>query len=173
MTEQAIDIEGYDKVAPTSETITIEVTGNVINFYYTKRTDLSYTVNYLEKGTNAVLADQKVVTGQVYKSEVTEQAIDIANYNKENPTSATIVIELTGNVINFYYTKATSSYTVNYLEVGTNKVLRTAKVVEDVNVGTVITSSNEVVDITGYGFHSTDKATLTVTRNDANNIINI
>ena len=173
VTEQAIDIAGYDKVAPTSETITIEVTGNVINFYYTKRTDLSYTVNYLEKGTNAVLAPQKVVNGQTYKDEVTEQAIDITNYNKENPTSATIVIELTGNVINFYYTKATSSYTVNYLEVGTNKVLRTAKVVEDVNVGTVITSSNEVVDIDGYGFHSTDKATLTVTRDATNNVINI
>ena len=53
--ENAIDIFGYNKVNE-QETIEIGVDDNVINFYYTKRTDLSYTVNYLEKDTNAVLA---------------------------------------------------------------------------------------------------------------------
>ena len=37
-------VSGYDKVAPTSETITIEVEDNVINFYYTAK-EVNYTVN--------------------------------------------------------------------------------------------------------------------------------
>ena len=114
VTENAIDITGYDKVAPTTKLITIEVENNVINFYYTKRTDLVYEVNYLEKGTNVVLAPQRVVTNQTYKDTVTENAIEISGYDKVAPTSATITIEVTGNVINFYYTKRTDlSYTVN------------------------------------------------------------
>ncbi|MCL1974723.1 MAG: hypothetical protein FWG61_01010, partial [Firmicutes bacterium] len=56
ITENAIDITGYNKVAPTSATITIAEEGNIINFYYTARNDLSYEVNYLEQGTNKVLA---------------------------------------------------------------------------------------------------------------------
>jgi hypothetical protein len=43
VTEEAIDIEGYNKVEPTTVTITLAVSGNVINFYYTARTDIEYT----------------------------------------------------------------------------------------------------------------------------------
>ena len=69
MTEEAIDITGYVAEEPTSQTITIQVEGNVINFYYTKRTDLSYTVNYLEKDTDVVLAEAKVVNGKTYQKD--------------------------------------------------------------------------------------------------------
>ena len=106
VTETAIEIDGYNKVEET-KSIVIEVEGNVINFYYTKRTDLSYTVNYLEKDTNEVLADAKVVNCQTYKSSVTENAIEIVGYDKVDPTEQLIVIEVEGNVINFYYTKRT------------------------------------------------------------------
>jgi hypothetical protein len=103
VTENAIDIVGYNKVDPTSATITIAVDGNVITFYYTARTDLSYVVNYLEQDTDAVLADQKVVGGQTYLAEVTESAIVITGYDQVAPTSVTITIAETGNVITFYY----------------------------------------------------------------------
>ena len=80
-------------------------------YYYAKweaRTDLSYTVNYLEKDTEKVLATPKVVDGQTYGKEVTENAIEIEGYNKVEPTTATITIEVDNNVINFYYTLAPS-----------------------------------------------------------------
>ena len=51
LTESAIDIDGYVKVEPTSETITIGMNENIIKFYYTKRTDLSYTVKYIDQET--------------------------------------------------------------------------------------------------------------------------
>ena len=105
VTEYAIDIEGYNKVDPTEVTITIAVSGNVIDFYYTARTDLSYVVNYLEQGTDAVLRPQKPVFGQTFGTDVTEYAIDIEGYNKVDPTEVTITIAVSGNVITFYYVK--------------------------------------------------------------------
>ena len=50
VTENAIDIDGYNKVNPTSGNITITTGKNEYTFYYTKRTDLSYTVNYYYNG---------------------------------------------------------------------------------------------------------------------------
>ena len=103
--ETAIDIDGYNKVAPTSAEITIgaDETKNVITFYYTARTDLTYTVNYLESGTNKPLAPAKVVQNQTFGTEVTERAIFIKGYRRVNPTKETITIGVEENVINFYY----------------------------------------------------------------------
>ena len=103
VTENAIDVAGYNTLAPTSISKTLAVSGNEFVFYYCARSDLSYVVNYLEQGTNKVLATQKVVGSQVFGTQVTESAIDIAGYNKVAPTSATITIGVSGNVINFYY----------------------------------------------------------------------
>ena len=50
VTENAIDIDGYNKVNPTSADITITTGKNEYTFYYTKRADLSYTVNYYYNG---------------------------------------------------------------------------------------------------------------------------
>ncbi|NLN47984.1 MAG: VWA domain-containing protein, partial [Clostridiales bacterium] len=94
---------------------------------YTPITNLSYTVNYLEKDTGKALADPKTMTGQTFGKVVTENAIDIVGYNKVLPTSKSITIAMSGNVITFYYTAKCLCYTVNYLEQGTNKVLAPAK----------------------------------------------
>ena len=71
---------------------------------FTLRTDLSYTVRYLEDGTAGVLAGEKTVGGQAFGTTVTETAPDIAGYtltSDKNPQSITIG---TGeNVITFYY----------------------------------------------------------------------
>ena len=50
--ERAIDIAGYVKPEVATQSIEIGVEGNVIDFYYTKRSDLSYVVNYYEKDTD-------------------------------------------------------------------------------------------------------------------------
>ena len=115
VTENAIDIDGYNKVDPTSGNITITTGKNEYTFYYTKRNDLSYTVYYKEQGTENELADAKVVDGQKFGDVVTENAIDIDGYNKVNPTSADITITTGKNEYTFYYTKRNDlSYTVNY-----------------------------------------------------------
>ena len=165
MTESAIDVAGYNKVDPASATITIGTEGNVINFYYTKRTDLSYTVNYLEQGTGKVLHEAKTVDGQTFGAEVTESAIDITGYNKIDPTDATITIAVKGNEINFYYAKRTDlSYTVNYLKAEKNPITEEITVVKDkdgkpVSVAESVTRYNKTyreiytetaVDVNGY-----------------------
>ena len=71
---------------------------------FTIRTDLSYTVRYLEDGTARELNGAKVVGGQTFGATVTESAINIPGYtmtSDKNPQSITIG---TGeNVITFYY----------------------------------------------------------------------
>ena len=99
ITETPVAVAGF--VAPEAQTITIAVEDNVINFYYTRRTDLAYTVNYLEAGTNAVLAAPATVAGQTFGSTVTVNPIAIAGY--ATPDAQTVTIAVTGNVVNFYY----------------------------------------------------------------------
>ena len=172
VTENAIDIDGYNKVDPTSANITITTGTNEHTFYYTKRNDLSYTVYYKEQGTENELADAKVVNGQKFGDVVTENAIDIDGYNKVNPTSAEITITTGTNEHTFYYTKRNDlSYTVNYLEKDTNTVLHEAKTVGNQIFGTIITSSDEVITIDGYNYDSVDKTTLTIGTSE--NVINI
>ena len=149
ITESAIEIDGYNKVAPTSGEVEITTGTNEITFYYEKRTDLSYTVNYLEKGTNNVLEDAKVVGDQTFGDKITESAIEIDGYNKIAPTSGEVEITTGKNEITFYYEKRTDlSYTVNYLEKETNKVLAPASVATNQTFGDKITES--AIEIDGY-----------------------
>ena len=169
VTENAIDIDGYNKVNPTSADITITTGTNEYTFYYTKRNDLSYTVYYKEQGTENELADAKVVNGQKFGDVVTENAIDIDGYNKVNPTNANITITTGKNEYTFYYTKRNDlSYTVNYLEKGTNNVLHEAKTVGNQTFGAEVTASvtNDAIEkpetIDGYNCVEVDKETLTI-----------
>ena len=172
--DEVIDIDGYNYDSVDKETLTIQAGENVINVYYTKRTDLSYKVNYLEKTTNKVLHEQKVVENMTFESIVTSanEVIDIDGYNYDSVDKDTLSITTGENIINIYYTKRNDlSYTVNYLEKNTNKVLSEAKVVENVTFETVITSANEVITIDGYNYDSVDKDTLTISTGE--NVINI
>ena len=92
MTEEAIDINGYDKVLPVSQKLTIGTGENEITFYYTKRADLSYTVNYLELDTNIALTEPKNVDNQMFGTVVEESAVNIDGYDKVNPTSAKLTV---------------------------------------------------------------------------------
>ena len=117
VTENAIDIDGYNKVYPTSAKITITTGTNEHTFYYTKRNDLSYTVNYLEKDTNTVLHEAKTVGNQTFGTIITssDEVITIDGYNYDSVDKTTLTIGTSENVINIYYTKRTDlSYTVNY-----------------------------------------------------------
>ena len=187
VTENAIDIDGYNKVNPTSANIKITTGTNEHTFYYTKRNDLSYTVNYLEKDTNNVLHTAKTVENQTFgtvvTASVTNNAIEkpeaIDGYNCVEVDKGTLTIGTSTNEINFYYTKRNDlSYTVNYLEKDTNNVLHTAKTVESQTFGTVVTASvtNDAIEkpetIDGYKCVEVNKETLTIGTDISKNVIN-
>ena len=170
------DIPGYvyDSVSIDPLVLSDNTTLNVMNIYYTKRTDLSYTVNYLEKDTNKVLNQSKKVNNVEFETVINASdeiiAIDGYVFNSVNPQELTIT---TGsNVINIYYTKRTDlSYTVNYLEKDTNRVLNESKKVNNVEFETVINASDEIIAIDGYKFVSADKNTIVI--DTKNNEINL
>ncbi len=152
--ENAIDIPGYVIVGSTNQTIEIGENENEIVFYYEKRTDLNYTVKYLEKDSdeddsnNVILHEPKVVNGQTYKETVTESAIDIPGYNKIEPNDKSIEIGLNENEIVFYYEKKTDlSYTVKYLEKDTDIEID-KKVVNGKTFKETVTE--HAIDIPGY-----------------------
>ena len=152
--ETAVDIAGYNPVE-TKQSITITAGENVLVFYYTARTDLGYTVKYLEQGTEKELHDVKSVTGKTFGETYEETAVDIAGYNPVE-TKQSITITTGENVLVFYYTARTDlTYTVKYLwtdgnGTGSGTAIEGVqdKVVENVTFGDVIVEGP--IDITGY-----------------------
>ena len=172
--DEVIEIDGYKYDSVDKETLTIGTGENIINIYYTKKADLSYKVNYLEKDTNKVLSTQKVVNNQTFEDviESKNEVISIDGYNYDSVDKETLTIGTGENVINIYYTKKTDlSYKVNYLEKDTNKVLSTQKVEGNQTFEDVIESKNEVISIDGYNYDRADKETLTIGTGE--NVINL
>ena len=164
----------YDSVNVDPLVLSDNTVLNVMNIYYTKRTDLSYTVNYLEKDTNVVLNQSKEVNDVKFETVINgrNEIIDITGYEFDSLNPEKLVIDVENNVINIYYTKRTDlSYTVNYLEKDTNKVLNQSKVVNDVEFETVINGRNEIIEIDGYVFNSVNPEELTIGTDS--NVINI
>ena len=172
--DEIIDIDGYNYDSVDKDTLIITTGENIINIYYTKRTNLSYTVNYLEKDTNKVLSPVKTVPNQTFENVINsnDEIIGIDGYNYDSVDKNTLIITTGENVINIYYTKRIDlSYKVNYLEKDTNKVLNPQKIVNNVEFESVINSSDEVISIDGYNYDSVDKDILTITTGE--NVINI
>ena len=97
-------IDGYTADKPVvsgtmlAENVEVTVT-------YSKRTDLSYTVNYYWNGTTTPVKESKTVTGQTFNASVTEKPIAIEGYTPVSMASKTVTITIGENVINFYYYK--------------------------------------------------------------------
>ena len=170
------DIPGYvyDSVSIDPLVLSDNTTLNVMNIYYTKRADLSYTVNYLEKGTEKVLNPAKNVDNVEFEKVIkaSDEVIEIDGYVFDSVDKDTLKIGTEKNVMNIYYTKrADLSYTVNYLEKDTNKVINQSKEVNNVEFEKVINASDEIITINGYKFVSADKNTIVV--DIENNEINL
>ena len=105
--DEKIDIVGYNYVSATPASLTIGTGENVINLYYTKRTDLSYTVNYYWNGTTQTVANSTTVNDQTFDTEVTVSPAQIEGYTPVSSAEKTIKIDADNskNVINFYYYK--------------------------------------------------------------------
>ena len=135
--ENAIDIYGYDKVDPTSVTIELEEIGNEITFYYTKRTDLSYTVNYLEKDTNKTLHESKEVGNITYNSVIksNDEVIEIYGYEFDSVDKEELVIDVEDNEINVYYNVLYGTVKTIYVDLDnkviSDSIISTGKVEEE------------------------------------------
>ena len=155
---------------------TIHITGNVelVGTWTKNANTAAYTVNYLEKTTNKVLHEPKTVSNVAFEAVITsaDEKINIDGYNYDSVDKDSLTIGTGENVINIYYTKRGDlSYTVNYLEKTTNKVLHEPKTVSNVAFEAVITSADEKINIDGYNYDSVDKDSLTIGTGE--NVINI
>lgn len=89
----------------------------------------TYTVNYLEKGTNTKVADSKTISKNANNEDlyigdkVTEYALTLNNYNLVSNSQESITLAKEGNVINFYYELKDSKIVVHHREKGTGKKL--------------------------------------------------
>lgn len=115
----------YDSVNVDSLVLSDNTVLNVMNIYYTKRTDLRYTVSYLEKHTNVVLRDSKVVNNVEFDAVInaSDEIITIDGYvfNSVNPEELTIT---TGsNVINIYYTVLHGTVKVKYVDSNDKEII--------------------------------------------------
>ena len=164
VTESAISVPDYTALAPTKVTTTLNATNNEIIFYYTPNTNTQYTVHYYLAGTNYSVVADKIVTGQVMNTTVTENAVHVAGYTAD-AASKTLILVATDNEITFYY-RANSDieyteyteYTVHYYLIGTTTALVSDKIVTGQNMSTTITEN--AVAIAGYTVDFASKSLL-------------
>ena len=98
------EVEGY---VPNRTVVSGEMPGYARTelVTYTKRTDLSYTVNYYWNGTTEEVAASKTVSGQTYQDVIKESPIPVEGYTAVGGAEQTLTITTGTNVINFYYYK--------------------------------------------------------------------
>ena len=94
-----------------------------------KRTDLSYTVNYVDKNTGSEIHQSVVKGDKTFGDKVTgaSEKVNIANYTyvEATPDPLTISTDATKNVITLYYTKdapTPGTFDFNGVVSGDNKV---------------------------------------------------
>ena len=85
----------------------------------------TYTVNYLEKGTNSKLAEAKTDQNIPINTQIkaTDEIIEIAGYNYDSADKEILTLGTEENVINLYYTKKESSVLVHHYKENTTEQL--------------------------------------------------
>lgn len=97
-----------------AKTVTADITVTVTT---QKRTDLSYTIKYVEKGTtNEIMApttvDNQEFGAEIVSSTITAPEITGFKYDSRTPNTLTIGADVNQNVITLYYTR--NEYKVTY-----------------------------------------------------------
>lgn len=102
--ETVTDFDKQSYTYAAQENVTADITVTVET---TKRTDLSYTVNYYWNGTTQTVANSTTVNDQTFDTEVTVSPAQIEGYTPVSSAEKTIKIDADNskNVINFYYYK--------------------------------------------------------------------
>ena len=116
VTENSVAVDGYKLLSENTQSIVIDTENNVINFYYTKRSDLTLTVSYVEKETGTKLRADKTIKNLVFGEKVDIASIveDIAGYKYVESVPYEVTVKLSGNAVTLYYEKDVFGYTVEY-----------------------------------------------------------
>ena len=102
----------------TPQKKTAKILGNgglIVNYYYTRKTDLAYTVKYIDKTTGIVL-EEKTVENQTYEKEISaeEEKKEFQEYIYESSEPEILKIGLGENIINIYYVKKAGKVIVHH-----------------------------------------------------------
>ena len=164
--DEAIEIDGYvfDTNSPKLP-ITADESDNVLNVYYNKRTDLKYTVKYLEKDTSKVLHEESVKENVTFDSEIhpEDDAILISGYTYVSADKSSNRITTGENIITLWYSKRSDlSYKINYLEKDAGTVLHEPKNKGGMTYDAEVKSADEVINIDGYDYNSADNNTIKI-----------
>ena len=150
-TEEAVTVEGYNLVEGTENPTTIEIEedNQELTFYYTKKTDITYTVKYLEKDTEKELAKEKEVKNQTFLDTYSETAVEIEGYNVVGEATQTGTIDSENMVVTFYYTKKNDlTYIVDYIRDGIKVSLDEDNTYGDMTFGEKVNAVD--IDINKY-----------------------
>ena len=158
------DAAAYDFDTPVTESFTLHAK-------WTPRTDIPYTVKYLEEGTNKELHAAKTGTG-TFNTTVQVTAEAISGYTLVGSSPRGLKLEnVSSNELIFYYTKdpVKVSYTVHYYEQGTTTKVAADKIVNNVNAGTEVTE--DAISVTGYTAAAPTQQKLNLSATGTNEII--
>ena len=158
------DAAAYDFDTPVTESFTLHAK-------WAARTDIPYTVKYLEEGTNKELHAAKTGTG-TFNTTVQVTAEAISGYTLVGSSPRDLKLEnVSSNELIFYYTKdpVKVSYTVHYYLDGTTTKVAADKVVNNVNAGTEVTE--DAISVTGYTAAAPTQQKLNLSATGTNEII--
>ncbi|MCY9722396.1 vWA domain-containing protein, partial [Paenibacillus apiarius] len=139
-------VAGYSVVKPDKVDYKFTAEGKQEHLFYYKGSAQKLTVNYVEEGTDKVLAPARSVDG-VTGQTVELTAEEVAGYTPLKESDS-YTFKAEGNVYTFYYKGSAQKLTVNYLEEGTDKVLAPAKTVDGVTGQTIELTAEEVAGYT-------------------------
>ena len=140
----------YDgDVYTQGQTFTMPASSVILKAKWAPKSDVGYTVHYYLQGSAVKVRDDKVVDGQTFDSEVTENAVNITGYTAVAPTEKTIKLDAYDKEIAFYYTANKDvSYTVHYYLQDTENSLAPDKTVDNQEFNKVITETAKTIQ--GY-----------------------
>ncbi len=147
---------------------------NVLTFWYTKDDIHAYYIitHWVQNLVGDGYTEYRTIQGPGTIGEtITETPLSITGYTyNSNKSTASGELTAGGLRLDLYYDRILYSYTVRYLEYGTNKKLH-ENLVSDVTYrfGTVV--SAEAIDIPGYTLVSEKNKTLTINARDNGNEI--
>lgn len=95
----------YDTTAANVESGPVAADGSLVLKLYFKLNQADVTVNYYWNETTDKVATSKTLPAQTVGTSVTESPIAIEGYTAVSNASQTITIDVSDNVINFYYYK--------------------------------------------------------------------
>ena len=146
--------------ADGATTVTYIAGNQVVNYYYRRKNAGNVVVNYLEQGTNTVLATQETLDGtNKLGSAFTTVQKNVNDYDFVSVSPAANGTFTSGTqTVNYYYRrKNAGNVVVNYLEQGTNTVLATQETLDGTNkLGSAFTTVQK--NINDYDFVSVSPA---------------